>query len=368
MSQVKIRLQIKLLDQPKEVSDLVWGPYGDGDGTFLRLEADGSLVWSIRSVHEELSTPKVFRTGTGILPLNVWTTVEVSFDPETEEGDIAMAGMSLVESEEGGNVGNSMSKVTQVGTGSEDYLLNKIWFEYPDREVLEYELLEVGTQRPETKSIEPVRGTGSLGWESGKWRLGDEFDEENWWCPEGRVSLSFEILEYRIGESVHIQQSGHWDSGAAYQYWGFNSFVGSISPSDLLSDGTIVESSTFYLSGVFSSHRVVVNGFDARNYVMKIRRADSSESSEFVVGDSNTRFSWDASKNGEVILGQRTGTDRFLYTTRAATLSEQIEAKVKPAYEKDNIHYNIDDEPVQICDKGFIIYDDDETLLPKSDH
>ena len=363
MSLVSYRFQMKLLENPEKTTDLLWGehPSGGGDGTFLRLRPDGSLRWNIVSAYDDFPGQVQIYTYPGSVPTGEWFTLEVTYDPETEEGDVTIDGMSAVEKVQGtGGLGGDMSEITRMGTGSGDLKIWRMWIQYPGREVLEYDFHELDESAPTEGTIYPVSGEVENGivWSSGEWRISGE-------APWLSSSKNFDLVVGRWREtSLNIYRYGYSQSAPSADNGELIPNEFNLPESDLVIRDFYYRDNSSSPSGYFrllSESPVTWN-----NFKITLRRITPPEHvfSRLLPGNSFNLSAEDA----QTLIGTAyKQTLNFTLTFAPATLSEQIEAKVKPAYEKDGIHYNIDDEPVTLDEKGFIIRDEDtgEIIRPE---
>ena len=359
MAEFKAEFSFKLLRKPTSVGYVLSGPSArnaNQPGTSLALHSDGRFRWTVESAYAELTGNKVFISKPNVIEEDKWVNLTVTWDTETETGDILVDGESVVDSVEGeGGLGGGVGEVTELGWrgGSFDMLIWDCRITAGDRK-LAWNLYEESEQKPDTTVIDPTEGTGAdvIQWRSGAWKLTDEYDGWPW------------VDEHQIYQLSSVR----WYSGTSATYYGYSlsSSRGEITPDslpDVSSSAKIVGFQSYYLNNSFVSHRLNVSGFDAREYKATVVRFHPYFKAATVVGLTEVQFYWGRDDQGERILGTTQGDEEHAIIVEPATLSEQIEAKLKPAYEKDSVHYDCDDEPVILDEKGFITRDEERNIL-----
>ena len=381
MSLFEAELRVRFNSTPNRPWYLLSGPRPSNPnepGTSLRYEGK-KFIWEIASAYEDTEGTVIIASEEVDIEVGKWFSVRVKFETNNLQGDIlfgeSIANESIKETHtQEGELYFSMAPVGEIGWNgaSGDYSVFRLytndagkegWFDLFDREV----------QEPNIDEIEPSFGSGeNLKWDSRSWK----------------ASVDGGFM-HRMQKNYYASSNGSASSRRYYFYMGFlrDSISGTYSVS---ARGSTTPNMTSNLPDIkitrflrfdrnlsstdsrwtnaavrFQGLELLLEGdIDCRDYRLKVTNVPRNVAVSVVMGKSGGHNFTEAQADSLIPKTSSTAnrTEDYIFEITPATLQEQIEAKVKPAYAKDSIHYNIDDEPVTLDEKGFIYYPEPEPL------
>lgn len=378
MSLFEAELRVRFNSTPDRPWYFLSGPRPNNPsepGTSLRYE-DGKFIWQIASAYEDETGLVTITSGPVDIQVGEWFSVRVKFETNNLQGDIlfgesyANASIKASQTQED-EMYFSMAPVGEIGWNgaSGDYSVFRLYTNDAGKEGW-FDLFEREVQSPNTEEIEPALGEGeNLKWESRDWKS----------------SADGGFMHRMVRKYAYSSSPDNTPSSARYRRrWGY--YNGKENP--ILPNSSVdpefstnlpgVKIANFYSyfasnlsnfaisSATFRHCRCYLEGdIDCRDYKLRATNLTLGNTVTSSIHQTNS-LGFSYSDALELFPNDiaSTQTHDFILEFTPATLQEQIEAKLKPAYEKLGTHYNCDDEPVTLDEKGFIFYPKESVELP----